>query len=63
MFIPIIPEMIERLQVDLDIVEGENELVDMKLNDQVNEAYTMLFAVATFISPLMGTGLYNVFEM
>lgn len=63
MFIPIIPEMIERLQVDLDIVEGENELVDMKLNDQVNEAYTMLFAVATFISPLMGTALYNVFEM
>jgi hypothetical protein len=47
--------MLERLQVDLDIVEGENEIIDMKLNDIVNEAYTMLFAIACFISPLIGT--------
>ena len=28
-FIPIIPEMLERLQVDLDIVEGEDEKIDL----------------------------------
>ena len=55
--------MIERIQVDLDIVEGENELIDMKLNDSVNEAYTMLFAVSTFVSPLIGTALYEIYGM
>jgi MFS family permease len=53
-FIPIIPEMIERLQVDLDIAEGENEEVDLALNDQVNECYTLLYAFANGVSPLIG---------
>lgn len=51
--------MLERLQVDLDIVEGEDEMIDLKLSDKVNEAYTMLFAVSTFVSPLIGTWMYN----
>jgi len=34
-FIPIIPEMLERLQVDLQISEGQNEEVDLALNDHL----------------------------
>jgi len=55
--------MLERLQVDLDIVEGEDEMIDLKLSDKVNEAYTMLFAISTFVSPLIGTAMYNVMGM
>lgn len=58
-FIPIIPEMIERLQVDLDISEGENEALDYRLNDQVNEAYTMIYALSSFVSPLLGSFVYT----
>ena len=58
-FIPIIPEMIERLQVDLHIKEGEDEMVDLRLNDIVNESYTLLFALANFVGPLGGTFLYE----
>ena len=58
-FIPIIPEMIERLQVDLQIKEGEDEMVDLRLNDIVNESYTLLFALANFVGPLGGTFLYE----
>lgn len=58
-FIPIIPEMLERLQVDLDIAEGESEEVDMALNDQVNECYTLLYAFANGVSPLIGGFLHD----
>ena len=58
-FIPIIPEMIERLQVDLSIIEGENEALDYRLNDQVNEAYTLIYAFASFVSPLIGSFIYT----
>jgi hypothetical protein len=58
-FIPIIPEMIERLQIDLDIAEGENEEVDLALNDQVNETYTLLFAFANGVSPLIGSLMHD----
>lgn len=57
-FIPIIPEMIERLQVQLQIAEGEDEVVDLRLNDQVNEAYTLIYALSSFVSPILGSQLY-----
>lgn len=60
-FIPIIPEMLERLQVDLNIAEGEDEIVDLRLNDMVNESYTLLFALSNFVAPLIGTALYTVY--
>lgn len=58
-FIPIIPEMLERLQVDLDIVEGEDELVDLRVNDIVNESYTLLFALSSFVGPMVGSYMYE----
>lgn len=47
--------MIERLQVDLNIVEGEDEAIDNQLNDKVNDAYGFIFAFANFVSPLLGS--------
>lgn len=58
-FIPIIPEMLERLQVDLNIREGEDPVLDGILNDKVNDAYGLIYALANFISPLIGDTLYN----
>ena len=56
-FIPIIPEMLERLQVDLKMVEGEDINLDNALNDKVNDAYGLIYAFSTFVSPLIGTAL------
>ena len=57
-FIPVIPEMIERLQVELNIVEGKDPYIDMRLNDQCNDAYGMIFSVVMFAAPLLGSNLY-----
>jgi hypothetical protein len=53
-FIPIIPEMMERLQVDLNITEGEDEFIDAQLNDKCNDAYGFIYASSMFVSPLIG---------
>jgi len=45
-FIPIIPEMIERIQDKLEVSEGENEFVDNAINDKVNDSYGFVFALA-----------------
>lgn len=58
-FIPIIPEMLERLQVDLGIVEGQDALVDNALNDKVNDAYGLIYALSNFVSPLIGTYMHS----
>ena len=57
--IPVIPEMLERLQVDLQISEGLNEEVDLALNDKVNEALALLGALAQVISVLAGGFMYE----
>lgn len=49
--------MLERLQVDLGIVEGEDEKVDNALNDKVNDAYGFIYAFANFVSPLIGSAV------
>ena len=60
-FIPIIPEMLERLQVDLKICEDDEPHV--KLNDMANEAYVLIYAISSFLSPLIGSYLYTNFGM
>lgn len=60
-FIPIIPEMLERLQVDLNLKEGSNEKLENSLNDKVNDAYGFVYAFSTFVSPLIGSSLLNAF--
>lgn len=56
-FIPIIPEMIERLQVKLEITEGRDEFLDAMLNDRCNDAYGLVYALSMFLSPLIGSAL------
>jgi hypothetical protein len=54
-FLPIIPEMIERVQVKYDIVEGEDEFLDAQLNDSCNDAYGFIYALSMFFGPLVGS--------
>ena len=56
-FIPIIPEMLERLQVDLNVVEGQDANIDNALNDKVNDAYGLIYALSNFVSPLIGSAM------
>jgi hypothetical protein len=56
-FIPIIPEMLERLIVDLEVEEGMDAEVDNTLNDKVNDAYGLMFAFSCFISPVIGDAM------
>lgn len=58
-FIPIIPEILERLQVDLDIVEGQDTMIDNALNDKVNDAYGLTYALSNFVSPLVGSYMHS----
>ena len=51
--------MLERLQVDLNIVEGEDDRVDSALNDKVNDACGFIYAFSNFVSPLIGSAVYG----
>ena len=60
-FIPIIPEMLERIQVDNDISEVSDGEIYNDLNDRVNDAYGLVYALANFFSPLVGSMLNRNF--
>ena len=53
--------MLERLQVSLNITEGEDEYIDSKLNDKCNDAYGLIYALSMFVSPLIGSNLNSSF--
>ena len=55
----IIPELIERLVVELKIEEGKDEYVDMMLNDKCTECFGFVFALTTFMAPLIGSHMYT----
>ena len=59
MFIPIIPEMIERVQVELNVVEGEDPELDSAINDKVNDAYGLIYALSMFVAPVVGGIMYD----
>lgn len=44
----------------MEIVEGVDPVLDGVLNDKVNDAYGLIYALANFLSPLIGTFLYNL---
>ena len=58
-FIPIIPEMIERIQDKLQVAEGKDEVIDNAINDKVNDSYGFVFALAQLMSPLVGSAIYS----
>ena len=49
--------MLERMQVDMGIVEGEDETVDGQLNDSVNDAYAIFFSFSMAVSPYIGSAM------
>ena len=51
--------MLERIQVSLDVVEGENEELDGQINDKVNDAYGVIYALSNFVGPLAGSYIYE----
>ena len=60
-FVPLIPEMLERVQVDLNLVEGQDTHQLSVLNDKVNDAYGMAYALSQFVGPLIGGTLCDTF--
>lgn len=38
--------MLERIQDELKISEGENEIIDNAINDKVNDSYGFFFALS-----------------
>lgn len=54
-FVPVIPEMIERIQYKYGIVEGEDEFLDSQLNDKVNDVYATFYAIASTTAPIIGS--------
>jgi MFS family permease len=53
-FIPVFPELIERTQLRYKVVDGEDEELDAKLNDQVSNMYGVIYNTAGFVGPLVG---------
>lgn len=40
------PEMIERIQVDYMIKEGENKVTDSLINDRINDIYAISYSIS-----------------
>lgn len=59
-FIPIIPEIYERLTVELNIREGDDEYVDSMLNDKCNDTYGVVYAFSMFFAPNVGGYMYKI---
>jgi hypothetical protein len=53
--------MIERMQVDFNIKEGENQELENQLNDKINDSYGLIYSFATFISPNIGSYMQEYF--
>ena len=49
--------MIERVKVSMNIVEGQDPILDGMVNDKVNDAYGFFYAFSMFVSPLIGSFL------
>ena len=46
----------------MKIREGENEEIDLRLNDVVNEVWYLFYALTTFFAPNIGTWLYEIYD-
>ena len=57
-YLPILPEVIERLQTTYTIKE-DDPLYD-QLNDKANDIYGLFYAGSMFISPLLGSWLNSI---
>ena len=44
-------------------MKGDDEALEFRLNDQVNEAYFLVYGFSSFLSPIIGSFIYARFEM
>ena len=54
LFIPVLPECIERLQVDMNVGSDRED----SLNDVVNDAFSFVCSLAYFTGPIIGDSLF-----
>jgi len=60
-YVTCVPEMLERMQVDYHI-SVNNEVLYGKLSDKVNDLFGFTEAMANFLSPIIGSAIYERFE-
>lgn len=60
-FIPIIPEIYDRLKVHLKIQTGD-EIGEIALNNKVNDTYGFFYALSMFAGPNIGTQLAKLYN-
>lgn len=53
-FVPVLPEMLDRMNVELQLKNGRDDYFISIVNDKCNDAYQLYMAVAMFTSPLIG---------
>ena len=58
-FIPILPEVIESVYINKQLVEGDNENLDNIINDKAAALYGLFYAIGAIISPFIGSVIYN----
>ena len=58
-FIPILPEVIESVYINKELVEGDNENTDNIINDKAAALYGLFYAIGAIISPFIGSVIYN----
>ena len=59
-YVTCVPEMLERMQVDYHI-SVNNEVLYGKLSDKVNDLFGFTEAIANFLSPIIGSAIYEHF--
>ena len=58
-FIPILPEVIESVYINLQLVENSNKDTDNIINDKCAALYGLFYAIGAILSPLIGSIVYN----
>lgn len=53
------PEAIELFQLKFKIIEGFDQELDDKINDQVSALFTMIEAFFALVGPIVGGALYD----
>jgi MFS family permease len=61
-YLPLMPEIIERVQVEYSISPGRDEYLDSQLNDKVNDIYNFFFSIGCFTGPIIGGRMESIMK-
>ena len=59
MFIPLLPEAIEAVELKEGIVEGDNHEIDDMINDKASGLYASIYSIGQMLGPMVGSSLYE----